>query len=62
MPEELQPLLRRLALLPGLAQLDQATVNEYAPGVGLSPHVDTHSAFTGGSAPPPDSTSIPTPR
>ena len=24
---------------------DQVTVNEYQPGVGLSPHVDTHSAF-----------------
>ena len=24
---------------------DQITVNEYTPGVGLSPHVDTHSAF-----------------
>lgn len=24
---------------------DQVTVNEYAPGVGLAPHVDTHSAF-----------------
>ena len=27
------------------ARFDQITVNEYAPGVGLSPHVDTHSAF-----------------
>ena len=27
--------------------MDQLTVNEYAPGVGLSSHVDTHSAFTG---------------
>lgn len=25
--------------------LDQVTVNEYLAGVGLSPHVDTHSAF-----------------
>ncbi|XP_074264522.1 alkylated DNA repair protein ALKBH8 homolog [Silene latifolia] len=25
--------------------LDQLTVNEYPPGVGLSPHIDTHSAF-----------------
>ncbi|GFP81547.1 alkylated DNA repair protein alkb homolog 8 [Phtheirospermum japonicum] len=24
-----------------------APVNEYAPGVGLSPHIDTHSAFEG---------------
>ncbi|KAK9928326.1 hypothetical protein M0R45_025469 [Rubus argutus] len=27
--------------------LDQLTVNEYPPGVGLSPHIDTHSAFEG---------------
>lgn len=27
--------------------LDQITVNEYLPGVGISPHVDTHSAFEG---------------
>lgn len=28
-------------------RLDQLTVNEYESGVGLSPHIDTHSAFTG---------------
>ena len=28
-----------------LENFDQVTVNEYQPGVGLSPHVDTHSAF-----------------
>ncbi len=28
-------------------QIDQLTVNEYGCGVGLSPHIDTHSAFTG---------------
>ncbi|CAK9143701.1 unnamed protein product [Ilex paraguariensis] len=27
--------------------LDQLTVNEYPLGVGLSPHIDTHSAFEG---------------
>lgn len=27
--------------------LDQMTVNEYPAGVGLAPHVDTHSAFAG---------------
>ncbi|XP_057520081.1 alkylated DNA repair protein ALKBH8 homolog [Amaranthus tricolor] len=26
-------------------KLDQLTVNEYPSGVGLSPHIDTHSAF-----------------
>jgi alkylated DNA repair dioxygenase AlkB len=29
---------------------DQITVNEYAPGVGIRPHVDTHSAFGEGIA------------
>lgn len=39
---------QRLQALPDVpAALDQLTVNEYAPGVGLSSHVDTHSAFTG---------------
>ena len=28
-------------------QIDQITVNEYEAGVGLAPHVDTHSAFEG---------------
>lgn len=27
--------------------IDQLTVNEYTPGVGIAPHVDTHSSFTG---------------
>ncbi|KAA6429599.1 MAG: tRNA methyltransferase 9 [Trebouxia sp. A1-2] len=31
-------------------QVDQCTVNEYSAGVGLSPHIDTHSAFTGAIA------------
>jgi alkylated DNA repair protein alkB family protein 8 len=44
-PEELLPLVERLQALPGVGPLDQLTVNEYPPGVGLSPHVDTHSAF-----------------
>jgi len=26
---------------------DNLQVNEYPPGVGLSPHIDTHSAFEG---------------
>ena len=29
---------------------DQVTVNEYQPGTGISPHVDTHSAFHDGIA------------
>ncbi|CAI5519360.1 unnamed protein product [Closterium sp. Naga37s-1] len=27
--------------------LDQLTINEYATGVGLAPHIDTHAAFEG---------------
>ena len=37
----------RLELLLG-SPFDQLTVNEYEAGVGLSAHVDTHSAFSGG--------------
>lgn len=37
----------RLKRLPDVGDVDQLTVNEYGPGVGLSSHVDTHSAFTG---------------
>lgn len=36
---------------PGSWKIDQLTVNEYLPGVGLAAHVDTHSAFTGGHLP-----------
>ena len=46
----LPPLARQLACrlekLLGV-DFDQLTVNEYEAGVGLSAHVDTHSAFTG---------------
>eukprot|EP00879_Flechtneria_rotunda_P014086 GHRR01014716.1.p1 GENE.GHRR01014716.1~~GHRR01014716.1.p1 ORF type:complete len:408 (+),score=126.67 GHRR01014716.1:55-1278(+) len=47
LPEWLQPLLLRMEALPDVLPLDQLTVNEYAPGVGLSSHIDTHSAFSG---------------
>lgn len=40
-------LLVLLQALPDVVPLDQLTVNEYTPGVGLSAHIDTHSAFTG---------------
>ena len=51
----LPPLARQLACR--LEQLlgctfDQLTVNEYEAGVGLSAHVDTHSAFTGANRSP----------
>jgi hypothetical protein len=51
LPSWVSPLADRISQLPSVAQpLDQLTVNEYTPGVGLAPHIDTHSAFTGESA------------
>ncbi|KAH9293571.1 hypothetical protein KI387_041226, partial [Taxus chinensis] len=53
LPLFLSDLLNRISSLPEVNQaenslpLDQLTVNEYPPGVGLSPHIDTHSAFYG---------------
>uniref|UniRef100_A0A7N0V8Y8 Uncharacterized protein n=1 Tax=Kalanchoe fedtschenkoi TaxID=63787 RepID=A0A7N0V8Y8_KALFE len=52
LPSFLTPVLRRISLLPELdaadhVDLDQVTVNEYPIGVGLAPHIDTHSAFEG---------------
>ncbi len=47
LPPTAQRVLQQLERLFGV-QFDQLTVNEYNPGVGLSSHVDTHSAFTGG--------------
>ncbi|CAJ2633530.1 unnamed protein product [Trifolium pratense] len=48
----LSPILERISSCPAFKNvdpdsivLDQLTVNEYPPGVGLSPHIDTHSAF-----------------
>ncbi|KAL0051627.1 hypothetical protein WJX82_010933 [Trebouxia sp. C0006] len=49
-PAALQPVVERLQHLQDMPQVDQCTVNEYSPGVGLSPHIDTHSAFTGAIA------------
>ncbi|XP_068635364.1 alkylated DNA repair protein ALKBH8 homolog [Aristolochia californica] len=50
LPSFVSPLLKRISLFPNVQDsktsiLDQLTVNEYPPGVGLSPHIDTHSAF-----------------
>lgn len=52
LPLFVSPILERISLFKELdsasnASLDQLTVNEYPPGVGLSPHIDTHSAFGG---------------
>ena len=46
LPPFAQQIAYRLGELLGVA-FDQLTVNKYEPGVGLSAHVDTHSAFTG---------------
>ncbi|XP_030540217.1 alkylated DNA repair protein ALKBH8 homolog [Rhodamnia argentea] len=50
LPSFVSFILERISSFPGLpcatnASLDQLTVNEYPVGVGLSPHIDTHSAF-----------------
>ncbi|KAH6804467.1 RNA-binding family protein [Perilla frutescens var. frutescens] len=52
LPSFMSPVLERIGSFQGLdhaadTSLDQLTVNEYPPGVGLSPHIDTHSAFEG---------------
>ena len=44
-PEVMNHVVQQMGEIDGVGQLDQVTVNEYTPGVGLSPHVDTHSAF-----------------
>lgn len=46
LPPLAQQIACRIGEVLGVA-FDQLTVNEYEPGVGLSAHVDTHSAFTG---------------
>ncbi|WIA21419.1 hypothetical protein OEZ85_000633 [Tetradesmus obliquus] len=47
LPEWVQLVVQRMEALPDVLPLDQLTVNEYTPGVGLSAHIDTHSAFSG---------------
>jgi len=42
---DIPPTMRTVLLDRLDRRFDQITVNEYQPGVGLSPHVDTHSAF-----------------
>ncbi|XP_050235169.1 alkylated DNA repair protein ALKBH8 homolog [Mercurialis annua] len=51
-PPFVSSVLERIFSFPQLGEsanlvLDQLTVNEYPRGVGLSPHIDTHSAFEG---------------
>ncbi|OMO93721.1 Oxoglutarate/iron-dependent dioxygenase [Corchorus olitorius] len=52
LPSFVSSILKRVSSSPDINDhanlvLDQLTVNEYQPGVGLSPHIDTHSAFEG---------------
>ncbi|XP_042505276.1 alkylated DNA repair protein ALKBH8 homolog isoform X1 [Macadamia integrifolia] len=52
LPHFVSPILEKISLFPHIEKaedvtLDQLTVNEYPPGVGLSPHIDTHSTFEG---------------
>lgn len=46
-PDPIKPLALRIQAAGNIPVLDQLTVNDYPPGVGLAPHIDTHSAFTG---------------
>ncbi|KAL6652089.1 hypothetical protein ACP70R_011014 [Stipagrostis hirtigluma subsp. patula] len=50
LPTFVSMILEKLMSFPGVKKyttklVDQLTVNEYPCGVGLSPHIDTHSAF-----------------
>ncbi|KAJ1272626.1 hypothetical protein BS78_06G217700 [Paspalum vaginatum] len=54
LPIFVSTVLEKIASFPGVKEcsqctttrlVDQLTVNEYPCGVGLSPHIDTHSAF-----------------
>eukprot|EP00803_Ostreobium_quekettii_P005720 evm.model.scf_27.9 EVM.evm.TU.scf_27.9 scf_27:65880-70787(-) len=47
LPECVEGVASRIQSASACPQLDQLTINSYPPGVGLLPHVDTHSAFTG---------------
>ncbi|KAK9144098.1 hypothetical protein Sjap_004001 [Stephania japonica] len=52
LPSFVSPILERISSFSSGAEavhgiVDQLTVNEYPSGVGLAPHIDTHSAFEG---------------
>ena len=49
MPQSMQAVGQRMAVATSGQHYDQVTVNDYPPGVGLAPHIDTHSAFAGRS-------------
>jgi len=44
-PQMIQEMVLKVSDASDKEEFDQVTVNEYRPGVGLSPHVDTQSAF-----------------
>ena len=45
LPTHANEIMVRISNLPGIGQFDQLTINDYPIGVGISPHVETHSAF-----------------
>lgn len=50
LPSFVYPIIEKISAFQGTSDnknllVDQLTVNEYPPGIGLSPHIDTHSAF-----------------
>ncbi|XP_028554732.1 alkylated DNA repair protein ALKBH8 homolog isoform X2 [Dendrobium catenatum] len=50
LPPFVSPIIEKISSFQGISEnegqlVDQLTVNDYPPGIGLSPHIDTHSAF-----------------
>jgi hypothetical protein len=50
-PAEVRAVAARIEVLPGAVPIDQLTVNEYAPGVGISPHVGEEAQWPVASQP-----------
>ena len=46
-PEWLNIVINKFKLIDNLKYFkpDQCTINEYLPGIGIAPHIDTHSCF-----------------
>ena len=47
LPPSVQAVGQRVSAATADHAYDQVTVNDYPPSVGLAPHIDTHSAFSG---------------
>ena len=47
-PEWLNKIIKKINLIDCLTNFNpnQCTINEYLPGVGIAPHIDTHSCFS----------------